>query len=149
MICGITFWRDAVSRCLGASTVVAALALGCVTTVSANAAPPANAQTEAGVTAFAMRWFGDMQAGRTDRSQYAAIYGAQLTDEAVKGMSETLNRYGTSPLRAEIVQTQKVDEQTFYLVRYVFPRGDATSLLFGFDTEGKITGVAVESMAGD
>ena len=29
------------------------------------------------------------------------------------------------------------------------PRGDAASLLFGFDAEGKITGIGVESMAGD
>jgi len=29
------------------------------------------------------------------------------------------------------------------------PRGDAASLLFGFDSEGKITGIGVEGMAGD
>jgi hypothetical protein len=28
-------------------------------------------------------------------------------------------------------------------------RGDAASLLFAFDVEGKITGVAIMSMAGD
>ena len=28
-------------------------------------------------------------------------------------------------------------------------RGDVTSLLFGFDEEGKITGIGVQSMAGD
>jgi hypothetical protein len=31
----------------------------------------------------------------------------------------------------------------------VFPRGDATALMFGFDVAGKIAGVAVASMAGD
>ena len=34
-------------------------------------------------------------------------------------------------------------------VKFVFPRGDATSLLFGFDAAGKITGVAIGGMAGD
>jgi hypothetical protein len=29
------------------------------------------------------------------------------------------------------------------------PRGDAASLLVGFDTAGKITGIGVESMARD
>jgi hypothetical protein len=90
-----------------------------------------------------------MQAGRTDRSQYTPAYGTQVTDDAVKAMSHALNQYGATPLRAEIVQTRKIDEQTFYVVRFVFPRGDATSLLFGFDTAGKITGIGVSGMAGD
>jgi len=34
-------------------------------------------------------------------------------------------------------------------VKFIFPRGDAASLLFGFDAEGKITGIGVEGMAGD
>jgi hypothetical protein len=34
-------------------------------------------------------------------------------------------------------------------VKLIFPRGDAASLLFGFDTEGKITGVVAMSLAGD
>jgi hypothetical protein len=34
-------------------------------------------------------------------------------------------------------------------VKLVFPGGDATRLLFGFDAEGKIIGVAIMSMAGD
>ncbi|MGH6812128.1 MAG: hypothetical protein ACREDM_07200 [Methylocella sp.] len=29
------------------------------------------------------------------------------------------------------------------------PRGDAASLLFGFNAEGKITGIGIMSMAGD
>ena len=44
---------------------------------------------------------------------------------------------------------RSVENQTFYVVKFIFPRGDATSLLFGFDAEGKITGIGVESMAGD
>jgi hypothetical protein len=72
-----------------------------------------------------------------------------LTPEAVRAMSRHLNQYGASPLRAEIMKERSVENQKFYLVKFIFPRGDATSLLFGFDAEGKITGIGVESMAGD
>ena len=34
------------------------------------------------------------------------------------------------------------------VVKFVFPRGDATSLLFSFDAAGRITGVGVGGMAG-
>ena len=64
-------------------------------------------------------------------------------------MSQHLNQYGASPLRAEIMKERSVENQTFYLVKFIFPRGDAASLLFGFDAGGKITGIGVESMAGD
>jgi len=40
-------------------------------------------------------------------------------------------------------------DQTFYLVKLIFPRGDAASLLIGFDTQGKIIGINFTSMAGD
>ena len=42
-----------------------------------------------------------------------------------------------------------LDTQTFYQVKLIFPRGDAASLLFGFNAEGKITGIGIMSMAGD
>jgi hypothetical protein len=89
-------------------------------------------------------------AGGQDRPHaYTAAYAAQLTDDVVEAMSHHLNEYGASPLRAEIMQKRSVDNQIFYQVKLVFPRGDATSLLFGFDAEGKITGVGILSMAGD
>ena len=47
------------------------------------------------------------------------------------------------------MQFRKIDEQTFYVVKFVFPRGDATSVLFGFDVAGKITGIGVGGIAGD
>jgi hypothetical protein len=115
----------------------------------ADPAQPAGVPTEDGMSAFALQWFAQMQAGKIDRTQYTAAYGAQLTDDAVQAMSHKLNQYGAAPLRAEIMQKRSVDNQTFYQVKLVFPRGDATSLLFGFDAEGKITGVAIMSMAGD
>lgn len=149
-VSGITFRHGAAwLRRVGVSVLVAALSIGPIVPARADAAPLAGAPTEASVAAWAMQWFKEMQAGRTDRSQYAAAYRTQVTDDAVKAMSHALNEYGTSPLRAEIVQTRKIDEQTFYVVKFVFPRGDATSLLFGFDAAGKITGIGVGGMAGD
>jgi hypothetical protein len=147
-VCDITF-RQAWLRCVSVSVLVAVLSVGSLAAAHADATPSAVSPTEVSVAAFAMHWFTEMQAGRTDRSQYAAAYGPQVTDDAVKGMSHALNEYGASPLRAEIVQTRKIDDQTFYVVKFVFPRGDATSLLFGFDAAGKITGVGVGGMAGD
>ena len=115
----------------------------------ADPTPQAGVPTEDGMKAFALQWFAQMQLGKIDRTQYTATYGAQLTDEAVQAMSHQLNEYGAPPLRAEIMQKRSVDNQTFYKVKLIFPRGDAASLLFGLDVEGKITGVAIMSMAGD
>jgi hypothetical protein len=136
-------------RRTGVAALVAALTVGPIPLASADTAPPPGAPGEAGVTAWAMQWFEEMQAGRSDRSQYAPTYRDQITDDAVTEMSHALNKYGASPLRAEIVQTRKSGEQIFYLVKFVFPRGDATSMLFGFDKAGKITGVGIGGMAGD
>jgi hypothetical protein len=101
------------------------------------------------VKALALRWYEQMQAGKLDRSQLAAAYSAQLTDDAVRGMSRKVNLYGASPTSAEILQNRTIADQTFYLVKLIFPRGDAASLLIGFDAQGKITGINLMSMAGD
>ncbi len=136
-------------RRMGFALLIALLAVGPVDAARADAAPPTAAPTDAALTAWAMHWITEMMAGRTDRSQYAPGFVAQVTDAAVARMSHDLNEYGAPPLRAEIVQTKKEREQTFYVLKFVFPRGDATSLLFGFDAAGKITGIAVGGMAGD
>jgi hypothetical protein len=127
----------------------AALAIGLGAPARARAAPPTGAPSEANMTAFLMQWFTEMQSGRTKRSLYAPAYAAQVSDDAVSTMSRDLNKYGASPLRAEIVQTRKNGGQNFYIVKFVFPRGDATTLLFGFDAAGKITGIAIGGLAGD
>ena len=101
------------------------------------------------LTTWAMHWIAEVMAGRTDRSQYAPAFAPQVTNEAVARMAHDLNAYGAAPLRAEIVQTKKEGDQTFATVKFVFPRGNATSLMFGFDAAGKITGIAVGGMAGD
>jgi hypothetical protein len=115
----------------------------------ADPTPQVGVPTEDGMMALALQWFAQIQAGKIDRKQYTAAYGAQLTDDAVQAMSQQVRQYGASPIRAEIMQKRSADNQTFYQVKLVFPRGDASSLLFGFDEEGKITGVAIMSMAGD
>jgi hypothetical protein len=71
-----------------------------------------------------------------------ARFAPQVTDEAVARLAHDLNRCGAASLWAEIVQTRKDGDQTFAIVKFVFPRADATSLLFGFDAAGRITGVA-------
>jgi hypothetical protein len=129
--------------------LVVALAIASVAARHADPAQPATVPAEDGVKALALQWFLQMQAGKIVRAQYTPSYGALLTDDAVKAMSHHLNQYGASPLRAEIMQKRSVDNQTLYQVKLVFPRGDATSLPFGFDAEGRITGVAIMSMAGD
>jgi hypothetical protein len=131
--------------------ILLAVTLSIATTAAglADPTPPTGVPTEDGMKAFALQWFAQMQAATIDRTQYTAAYGAQLTDDAVQAMSHHLNEYGASPIRAEIMQKRSVDNQTFYKVKLIFPRGDAASLLFGFDVEGKITGVAIMSMAGD
>jgi hypothetical protein len=78
-----------------------------------------------------------------------AAFAPQVTEEAVARIAHDLNEYGAAALRAEFVQTRRDGNQTFAIVKFVFPRGDATSLLFGFDAAGKVTGIAVGGMAGD
>jgi hypothetical protein len=92
-----------------------------------------------------------MRTGQIDRTQLTPQYSAQVTNELVHKMSAYLNqyKYGASPIGAKILRTRSTGEQTFYDVKLTFPRGDAASLLFGFNAEGKITGVVLMSMAGD
>jgi hypothetical protein len=123
--------------------LIAALSMGIV--AAALADPPAADS----VKALALRWYAQMQAGQLDRSQLATTYNAQLTDDAVREMSRSVNLYGASPTSAEILQSRTMGDQQFYLVKLIFPRGDAASLLIGFDTQGKITGINLMSMAGD
>ena len=129
--------------------LVAALLIGSVGTGHVDPAQSATTSAEDGVRELALRWFLQMQAGKIDRTQYTAAYGAQLTDDAVKSMSHHLNEYGASPKRAEILQKRSAGTQTLYLVKLIFPRGDAASVLFGLDPQGKITAISIVTMAGD
>jgi hypothetical protein len=108
-------------------------------------------RTEKSVEGLALQWFERMRTGQIDRAQLAPAYSAQLTDDAVQGMAQYFKQqdYGVPPSRAELLQTRTIGDQTFYLVKLIFPRGDATSLMFGFDSADKITGITVMGMAGD
>ena len=110
-------------RRFGGTMLVAVLLTGSVAAALADAAPPAAVPTEDGMRALALQWFAQMQAGKIDRTQYTAAYGAQFTDAEVQAMSHHLNEYGASPLRAEIMQKRSVDNQTLYQVKLLFPRG--------------------------
>ena len=136
-------------RRIGPRLLIALLLAVPLASARADETTPAAALASGALTTWAMHWFAEMMAGRTDRSQYSAAFAPQVTDAAVARISHDLNTYGAAPLRAEIVQTKKDGDQTFATVKFVFPRGDATSLLFGFDSAGKITAVGVGGMAGD
>ena len=132
-------------------TLLAALLTGSVAAALAGSPLPSSVPTENSVETLALEWFAKMRTGQIDRTQLAADYSAQLTDDAVQAMSRYLKEYeyGASPTGAQVLKTRTVGEQTFYVVKLVFPRGDAASLLFGFNAEGKITGISLMSMAGD
>jgi hypothetical protein len=132
-------------------TLVAALLAGGVAAAFASSPPPSSVPTEKSVETLALKWFAQMRTGQIDRAQLAADYSPQLTDDAVQAMSRYLKEYeyGASPTGAQVLKTRTIGEQTFYVVKLVFPRGDAASLLLGFNAEGKITGISLMSMAGD
>ena len=138
-------------RLLLVITLLAALLTGSVAAALAGSPPPSSVPTENSVETLALEWFAKMRTGQIDRTQLAADYSAQLTDDAVQAMSGYLKEYeyGASPTGAQVLKTRKIGAQTFYVVKLVFPRGDAASLLFGFNAEGKITGISLMSMAGD
>ncbi len=109
----------------------------------------ASARPEDSLKDFALQWFLQMQAGQIDRTKLTSAYSAQLTDHAVQEMSRRLNDYGAKPRCAEILQSRTIGDQTFHVVKFHFPRGDAASFLFGFGAEGKITGIGLTMLAGD
>ena len=110
-----------------------------------------HARPPKGVEALALHWFAKMRSGEIDRSQLSPEYSAHLSEEAVQGMSRYLRAYefGHLPLHAHVMNTRVSGDQSFHVVKILFPRGDAASLMFGLNTQGKITGISLLSMAGD
>jgi hypothetical protein len=131
----------------GRLMLFAVLLTGSIISALANPAPTPNVPTADYVKGLALRWYTQMQAGQIDRTQLTAAYNAQLMDDTVREMSHKVN--GALPNSAEILQNPTMGDQKFYLVKLIFPRGDAASLLIGFDAEGKITGIDFLSMAAD
>ena len=132
-------------------TLVSALLTVSLAPPLAGSPLPSSLRTENSVQTLALEWFAQMRTGQIDRTQLAADYSAQLTDEVVQTTSQYLKKYeyGASPTGAEVVKSRTIGEQTFYVVKLVFPRGDAASLLLGFNAESNITGISLMSMAGD
>jgi hypothetical protein len=137
-----------IRRLIAIVLTIAFLAAG-ISAVLADSTTPANARSEDSVKALALQWFAQMETGQIDRTQLASAYSAQLTDDAVQAMSRQLKRYGASPMSAQVLRSRATVDQMFYLVKLVFPRGDAAAMLVGLDTQGKITGIDFVSMAGD
>ena len=132
-----------------AKTALVAMLFGVGISIASTA--PLVTQTESGVASLALEWFKRMQTGTIDRTQLTPEYSVQLTDSAVQEMSRYLKKYdyGTPPTGAQILMSRAAGDQTVYVVKLIFPRGDAASLMFGFNREGKITGVTLMSLAGD
>jgi hypothetical protein len=128
-----------------------ALLAGGVASAFAGPALPISARTSGGVESLALEWFGQMQSGQIDRTQLTPEYSAQLTDDVVRDLSTHLkeDNYGASPTGAKVLRERSAGDQAFYVVKLIFPRGDAASLLIGLNTEGKVTGISFLSMAGD
>jgi len=112
---------------------------------------PGGPRTDEQVKALALQWFNAMQSGQIDRSQLAPDYSTQLSDDAVHELAQYLkdHAYGTPPIGTQVLRSRAIGEQTFYVVKIIFPRGDAASMMFGFNAGGQITGVTFTSMAGD
>ena len=138
-----------IGRCPGVVITAALLTAAIGPAPAAPAVPPGPPMSDEGVTNLALQWFKQTQAGTIERSEYAAGYSAQLTDDAVREMSRNLNQYGASPTGARILTERALPDQTLYAVKLLFPRGDTASVLLGLDTNGKITGIVVMTLAGN
>ena len=124
-------------RCFVQIMLMTTLLAGSMSTVVATAAPPSSVRSEDSVKTFALQWFAEMEAGQIDRTQLTSSYSAQLTNDAVLGMSRELKMYGASPTGAQVLRSRAIDGQTFYLVKLLFPRGDSAAMLLGFNTEAR------------
>jgi hypothetical protein len=128
---------------------LAALALSAIS--AAAGAPDAWPPSDAAFRSLALQWFERMHDGTIDRTQLSAAYSAQLTDEAVRAMALRMQSfdYGAAPLQAEVVRMERRAGEILAIVKLVFPRGDSASLLIGIESDGKIAGLGLISMAGD
>ena len=132
-------------------TLLAALLTGSVAAALAGSPPPSSVPTENSVETLALEWFAKMRTGQINRTQLAADYSAQLTDDAVQAMSRYLKEYeyGASPTGAQVLKTRTIGEQTFYVVKLSFRAAMRPAFCWAFNAEGKITGISLMSMAGD
>jgi hypothetical protein len=131
------------NRLFMSAALIASLSFGSL--AQGEQAPPIDPSSAESVKVFALDWFERLQAGQIDRAQMTVTLSEALTDESVEEMSHHLKSYGPAT-GGEITQDRKIQNQTFYVVKLFLERGDALSLLIGFDDGGKITGVTFPSM---
>ena len=131
-------------KCLLPRAMLLAM-LFAASTSSNGQTPPVDPKSGESVQAFALQWFERLQAGQIDRDQMTTALSETLTDDSVKEMSRIVTSFGPAT-KDEIVGNRKIDDQTFYVVKLFLQRGDALSLLIGFDESGKITGVTFPSL---
>jgi hypothetical protein len=127
------------------AVLLAALSAGFLAFAFADQTAPVDPKSGDSVKAFALELFAQLQNGRVDRGQMTASLSAHLTKDAVQEMARYLKSYGQAA-RDEITQSRKIENQTFYVVKFLLERGDALSMLIGFDEAGKITGITFPSM---
>lgn len=132
-------------RLFAQAAVLATLLSGFLAFTFGDETLPIDPTSSDSVKVFALGLFERLQAGQINRTQMTAALSENLTDDSVKEMARYLKSYGPAT-SDEIIQTRKIQNQTFYVVKLFLQRGDALSLLIGFDESGKITGITFPSM---
>jgi hypothetical protein len=131
------------NRLLTIVAVVGSLSFGSL--AQGEPALPIDPSSADSVKVLALDWFARLQAGQIDRTRMTSALSRALTDDSVEEMSRYLKAYGPAT-GDEITQNRRIEDQTFYVVKLFLQRGDALSLLIGFDDGGQITGVTFPSM---
>ena len=132
-------------RLFARAILVAMPFTGSFASVCGGQTPPIDPTSGDSVKTFALEWFEHLQAGQIDRTQMTTELSETLTDDSVKEMSRIVSSFGPAT-KDEIVENRKIDDQAFYVVKLFLQRGDAVSLLIGFNESGKITGVTFPSL---
>ncbi len=131
------------NRLFVSTTLIASLSFGSLAQgQQASSIDPKSADS---VKVFALDWFARLQAGEIDRTQMTRDLSKTLTEDSVEEMARHLKSYGPAN-GDEIIQNRRIEDQTFYVVKLFLERGDALSLLIGFDDGGKVTVVTFPSM---
>jgi hypothetical protein len=122
----------------------AALVAGGAAALLVTLPSPRSSQSSATVNGRILEWWAQLESGHIDRTQLSGEYSTRLADDAVLEMSRYLkdHNYGVQPSRAEVSKERHTRDQTLYVMKLDFPRGDAASLMVGIDNYEQITGVS-------
>jgi hypothetical protein len=86
---------------------------------------------------------------RTDLRRWYGQTGHPSTRAHPSAFKDGIGRRIVNGKRDPKYADRESGPQTLHVVKIVFPRGDAASLMMGFNADGKITGISLMSMAGD